>query len=223
MNITKKPEMISGICFIFASIVFIITPINHTYKNFFYGLSQFIGWPEFWFGYILKGFITISFAVSLIMGKNKIIQMLSIALLAYSGIFFVTDLIRYRGWYGRYEIVLFLYIVVYALLVVAIFSTNKNAQLFCYGCMGVSAIQMLISNFYLEEVIMTVALLAGYYFLGIYLKGVLPSTAGTNSAVVENKGSTIESLSNLKDLLDKGVITQEEFDAKKKQLLEVRI
>ena len=37
---------------------------------------------------------------------------------------------------------------------------------------------------------------------------------------VEN-GNNIEDLKKLKDLLDSGIITQEEFDAKKKQLLGV--
>ena len=40
-----------------------------------------------------------------------------------------------------------------------------------------------------------------------------------NKQVVETKNDTADELKKFKELLDSGVITQEEFDAKKKQLL----
>lgn len=39
------------------------------------------------------------------------------------------------------------------------------------------------------------------------------------STSLQNTKSNIEKLTHLKELFDRGIITQEEFDAKKKQLL----
>ena len=41
----------------------------------------------------------------------------------------------------------------------------------------------------------------------------------SNTATSEYEGNQVERLAKLKELLDKGVISQEEFDAKKKQIM----
>lgn len=46
-----------------------------------------------------------------------------------------------------------------------------------------------------------------------------PAAAQIKTGTVETKNDTVEELKRYKELLDSGVITQEEFDAKKKQLL----
>ncbi len=50
----------------------------------------------------------------------------------------------------------------------------------------------------------------------IFQKG---HSAETNSSIVSSESDAVEKLEEYQKLLDNGVITQEEFDAKKKQLL----
>jgi hypothetical protein len=63
-----------------------------------------------------------------------------------------------------------------------------------------------------------IASLASYFFLGLYLEAKPKTVKRTNQQSADNK-SSIEKLSSLKALLDKGIITQEEFEEKKKELL----
>lgn len=79
-------------------------------------------------------------------------------------------------------------------------------------------ISLLLNIFYLFiETIASISLLMLIYRGSICMPKKTAISQHTKSNNVSNK---IESLSNLKDLLDAGTITQEEFDTKKQQLLE---
>lgn len=53
----------------------------------------------------------------------------------------------------------------------------------------------------------------------IYDKSQNSESSESESSVSDNMAQAAEALKSLKELLDSGIITQEEFDAKKKQLL----
>lgn len=55
-----------------------------------------------------------------------------------------------------------------------------------------------------------------FSFVGYILVAALPDRHGISKSYIDNK---IDAIDNLKKLLDVGVVTQEEFDAKKKQIL----
>ena len=79
-------------------------------------------------------------------------------------------------------------------------------------------ISLLLNIFYLSiETIASISLLMLIYRGSICMPKKTAISQHTKSNNVSNK---IETLSNLKDLLDAGTITQEEFDTKKQQLLE---
>lgn len=79
-------------------------------------------------------------------------------------------------------------------------------------------IYLLLNIFYLFiETIAFISLLMLIYRGSICMPKKTAISQHTKSNSVSNK---IETLSNLKDLLDAGTITQEEFDTKKQQLLE---
>lgn len=79
-------------------------------------------------------------------------------------------------------------------------------------------ISLLLNIFYLFiETIASISLLMLIYRGSICMP---KKTAISQHTKSNNVSSKIETLSNLKDLLDAGTITQEEFDTKKQQLLE---
>lgn len=115
-------------------------------------------------------------------------------------------------------------IAVGVITVIAIGKLGEQAQKLCYINMGLLLVQEVISSVSASSVsfigvLTTVVTMAGYFFLGMYLSGKGNKEAKQKGTVASNSGDTIEKLSNLKGLLDKGIISQEEFDEKKKQLL----
>lgn len=49
----------------------------------------------------------------------------------------------------------------------------------------------------------------------------LSSVPETSTTIIQNQSSNLDELEKLANLRDKGIITQEEFEAKKKQLLDL--
>lgn len=100
---------------------------------------------------------------------------------------------------------------------------NKNAITWGIWA-GISAIARLILSAsvgsWYSQIVYTLLI-----FIGAILIGVVFSTkeriitVGNISSVPTSSSSNVEQLVKLKDLLDRGIITQEEFEAKKKQLL----
>ena len=66
--------------------------------------------------------------------------------------------------------------------------------------------------------VFSIITMVSYYYLGLYLKDRPRETKKTNMPLTDTK-SSIEKVSELKGLLDKGIITQEEFEAKKKEIV----
>ena len=64
----------------------------------------------------------------------------------------------------------------------------------------------------------TILILISYCYLGLYLKDRPRIIKKTNLPLTDTK-SSIEKIYELKGLLDKGIITQEEFEAKKKEII----
>lgn len=134
----------------------------------------------------------------------------------------------------RYIFIAFLFVAFWILLVIACLKTENAKQLGIVA--GVVAIVRLLAIFIMDglyqftfmgvlwQVIIIVgAILLGFAYTGVQNKNITALSANTaqrtkSVASVENQ---IERLINLKSLLDSGVITQEEFDAKKKQILEL--
>ncbi len=132
----------------------------------------------------------------------------------------------------RYIFIAFLFVAFWILLVIACLNTENAKQLGIVA--GVVAIVRLLAIFIMDglyqftfmgvlwQVILIVgAILLGFAYTGVQNKNITALSASTaqRTKSVASVGSQIERLINLKSLLDSGVITQEEFDAKKKQIL----
>lgn len=119
------------------------------------------------------------------------------------------------------------------LLAVSSLCKGKKANVFAVlACVSyligsvqlISAVMKMGGNSWLITLTRTVMTGIMYFLLGIvYSKMPSAKKARVNqnvSSVTVVQGSQIERLSRLKDLLDKEIITQEEFDAKKKEIME---
>lgn len=132
----------------------------------------------------------------------------------------------------RYIFIAFLFVAFWILLVIACLNTENAKQLGIVA--GVVAIVRLLAILIMDglyqftfmgvlwQVIIIVgAILLGFAYTGVQNKNITALSANTaqRTKSVASVESQIERLINLKSLLDSGVITQEEFDVKKKQIL----
>ena len=118
------------------------------------------------------------------------------------------------------------------LLLLAFLRLGKQGQLFCFIALGLSVASQLtyaINSGYFGGMYSLVSILgyASTAVLSFYVlekpkapsASPIPQSSSPTAAVSVDTRSDIEKLTALKGLLDKGIISQEEFDAKKKQLL----
>lgn len=108
---------------------------------------------------------------------------------------------------------------------------EKPAKILCFiaafiilFCLVIVIIFLLPSRYNLKDLIIfgyidTTALILpiAFSFMGLYLSSTKVSEQLINN--YETNKSSIEKISSLKSLLDKGIITQAEFEEKKKQIL----
>ena len=75
------------------------------------------------------------------------------------------------------------------------------------------------AGFWSEVVLIIGAVLVGLSLEGLATRKVAAVASGGKAKIQQGSDNTIERLTRLKALLDKGIITQEEFETKKKQIL----
>lgn len=137
---------------------------------------------------------------------------------------------KYTGWYSIREIT---YIINALLLIAAyvifLIMTLKrgNAKRLGYTAAAAVVVRRLVNflgwGFYvpyiliLSDLLLSAAgfLLAGFAYVNMTLESRKPAASTRQNTVADS----IQRLENLQRLLEQGIITQEEFDAKKKQLL----
>ena len=97
-----------------------------------------------------------------------------------------------------------------------------NAVLFTIIATAVYLVIFIINGWFtfINVVICLLRIIGGVLFGFAFATEKKPALAKTsNVAATADTESTIEKLTKLKSLLDSGIITQEEFDEKKKQML----
>lgn len=130
-------------------------------------------------------------------------------------------------------------------IVVAVLQNGKQAKVFCFILLGLYLLNELgaiivpmfvygqginLSNFGSKltlsnvlpialTLVCRIMTLIAYYYLGVYLSRKPNEEKRLKTSSSINNESSIEKISSLKTLLDKGIITQEEFDEKKKQII----
>lgn len=122
---------------------------------------------------------------------------------------------------GEYSIMLW-YVLGLAADILFIILTVNGKKSMGYAAAGVSAVRYLISIIFMHDSfsLRTILWLAGLILAGLVCEAAVPKRrAAAPKAAQSSVAGTIERMEKLQGLLEKGVITQEEFDAKKKQLL----
>ena len=132
------------------------------------------------------------------------------------------------GYLGMNATIIFsiLYIVVYVLLFVSLLNIGKNKKLSSIAIAMLLAVNILagfVNGRSFTSGILS-ALILAIFSVPIILAVIAIRNTPQRQRVVLNKKSapvfeTSERLTKLKELLDVGAITQEEFDAKKKEIL----
>lgn len=229
MTKSRNYLIIGGVCFVLMAI--------RQARSFFIFLNYF-GALDILFRIVI--FVSyIGFAISLFI-KNKGLVTITSAVSALRSICWcLHDCISYRSLISFYN---FLYLLAsIAIFITAVLSLKNNQIVKKIWFVG-PALYFInrfviwinysdyspISN--LKSVIIDCIFIAGFIFIGLWLKEDDTSIERkpvkeniTNGAESLNKVSsnsgTIEKLKLCKELLDSGVIAQEEFDAKKKELL----
>lgn len=133
--------------------------------------------------------------------------------------------VHYLGMHATI-IVSILYIVVYVLLFVSLLNIGKNKKLSSIAIAMLLAVHILFgftNGGGFTSAILS-ALILAIFSAPIILAVIVIRNTPQRQRVVLNKKSvpvftTIEKLTKLKELLDMGAISQEEFDAKKKEFL----
>ncbi len=121
---------------------------------------------------------------------------------------------------------------VYALALIALYKLGKAGKICCYFASALSVVSLLLSfadeEFMLADFVLSAFMVIFYVFLGLYVESkgmpveepviISPAAAPPVRAAGPGRGDYDE-LERLKELMDKGVITPGEYEAKKKQIL----
>ena len=119
-------------------------------------------------------------------------------------------------------------IIIYAVIMIAflwipilnnpVLFKNKKTVIVACVVSGVEIVAVLLMRYIPSTVIIVISLVLS---IGILLLSprMKKQQNRTNAEIAHTKSNRIENLTKLKELLDSGAITQEEFDEKKKQIL----
>ena len=229
MTKSRNYLIIGGICFVLMAII--------NARNFFVYLNYF-GTLDI-LSRIVIFVSNIGFAISLFIKNKGLVTITSAVFALRSMCWCLRYCISYRSLISFYNFLSLLASI--AIFITAVLSLKNNQIVkkiwfvggaLCFISRFVSWINYSdyspISN--LKSVIIDCIFIAGFIFIGLWLKE--DDTFIERKPVKENIASGVESLNKVssnsdtieklklcKELLDSGVITQEEFDAKKKELL----
>ena len=119
--------------------------------------------------------------------------------------------------------------IAFAILAYIVYRKNTNSRVLSFVAIGLLIIAFVVNSaFYgsfmniLRISFTSILFIVSYILYGVsaWFSVELPEKPEERTIQKENSSSaSIEKLSNLKDLLDKGIISQEEFDEKKKEIL----
>ena len=144
-----------------------------------------------------------------------------------SGLYILITVIQIRWWYGLEDIICDLLLIVAYVIFLIMTLKRGNAKQLSYAAAAVVVVRVTVvfitcgsyisTGFPLVSALLLAAgfLLAGFAYANMTLKPQKPAVSAQQNTVVDS----IQRLEKLQHLLEQGIITQEEFDAKKKQLL----
>lgn len=224
----KTQGKIAGILLLISTVLSVIITYVNTSRLFAGGWISIVEWT-----------LSCIIAIGLLSDSITVSKVPAILLLVLSTLSVVVSAkVMDRDYYRTYLFITYcITFLIRFLFVLALFGKGKKAKIMCYTLMGLGIANLLSpyiftllhstassinAHFTVQSIITIVNGLlpvVAYYFLGKYLESKPKEVKRTVNIPVDNK-TTIEKLSILKSLLDKGAITQGEFDEKKKQLLQ---
>ena len=222
MSNTKSNGLIAGICFILFSILGLFNTISGYMRMSSYSYFE-VSFLRFSWSALLTAALTVAFAIALFMDNVSMAKIMKILSLVFVGYISISNIIAYiRLGMVLLAISSILNVIIEVMAVVALIKVGKGSQTFCYIAGGLTLlgqIVVLLAHNFVTANLRYILVIVGYLFLGMYLASKEKGLASANSREISNSGNTIEKLSNLRDLLDKGIITQNEFNEKKNQIL----
>lgn len=229
----KTWGIISGVIWLLATLVTIIRTVVSFHNN--WGTSYYS--PSFFSVYwvsVIIWVLDVLFAISLltdILPMAKVSRIIAAVEGLVSGIgslaapYINTPLYLFSSFLGLAASIL---------IVVALFSLGKNGQLFCFIALGCRFLSIILSGLSFGtsfgillgiNLITFVLLAAELITLSFYVAGkpkqlaAASASAEVQASAAADSRSSIEKLAALKSLLDKGILTKEEFEEKKTELL----
>lgn len=212
--------IVTGVIWLLATLLSII-PAVISYLNYT-SINTWAGWA-----------LSVVFAIALLIDNLPMARVSQIITAAWTLVSIVEALI------GSYHTAWVLFIGFFeiaesVLVVVALFSLGKNGRFLCLaalGCAIFANITASLMSFYVFEVPFEIDYsgifiwVAEFIPLSFYIAAkpkpltAAPASAAGQPYAASDSLSSIEKLTALKTLLEKGILTQEEFEEKKNELL----
>ncbi len=210
-------RLASGVCYILAALYGLFAQFS-SYTTGIVSILQIIALILVAVGMFLQ------FPLLSVIGSGIQILTRYRAILQIKGSFQIFS--KYQAFWGFWGLVLLLYWVVFLLAVINIKGKRKNLGI-ASGCLLLilsiltfGRAQRIIFKGIIPAVgAVLFALAADDFPNKISSVPAVTPHKSSNTATSEYEGNRVERLAKLKELLDKGVISQEEFDAKKKQIM----
>ena len=160
-------------------------------------------------------------SVSFLVKKPKLATVGAVVLLLERVlIYLISDTLFWYIDTGRYFGLLYIALAIVADIMFIVLTVNREKSM-GYAAAGVFVLSYLVGIIFLDRSLPLEMLLwlAGLILAGLVYGDMPKRRAAAPKAAQSSTAGTIQRMEKLQGLLEKGVITQEEFDAKKKQLL----
>lgn len=175
--------------------------------------------------YLLRPVGSLLIAVACLIGKKELAvagAVLMVLVDFFTLVFaFISGSIQYNG--IAFSIGLFFLPLLYSIFILLSGASRSNAKVMGFIAAGVELVSAVFIQRTLLGWISMLLYVCGAVLLGMAMDGInqtRPNTPGTKVVMTESRAiSQINRLAQLKELLDKGIISQEDFDEKKKQIL----
>lgn len=230
-NHEKIYSIITGICFALCFALYVINIIIRRMEYMSYGISLRYDWAD-----IIYGVVLLACSIVMFLPQKRIAAIVIFAMFVlYRGY----DSAASARYYGIWFFLPWAAVLLLLFLMLALKNSKivRNIWFFAIAVLGVSTLMFWIRWIDLEDlkycwryILLDLIEVIGLLFFGLWSKADI--IAGEASATSDTYGAFsaqnvsesydiggADRLKTCKELLDAGVITQEEFDAKKKQIL----
>lgn len=214
---TKTPfRYIAGGCFAASAIIYLINNcLRHHIFNFYY-ISLILAFAAIAVGLFLS--------VPMVSAAGSVLFLISRVVILFRNVkYFITnpDFFNYSSFFLTGAFALFALFALLLLISCLNRCSAKITGIIAAVFRFIPAIYIFSFGRSLWDIVLLLLECAGAVFLGFAFSGLKDKPKVLAAAAPQASGvtDTYEKLTHLKELLDKGVITQEEFDAKKKDIL----